>query len=173
MTGYQEILTDPSYAGQIINFTFPHIGNVGVNLEDREAVSSLDLRGVVMRTAPSAPSNWRAVDGLDHWLASHGVIGIAGVDTRALTVRLRERGFLRAAIAHKNNGESFDAFDVSALHQQARDWSGLENMELARSVSSSARGVWQDETLWQWPQGFGKRPPRRARFHVAAPRLWH
>ena len=99
ITGYQEILTDPSYAGQIITFTFPHIGNVGTNPEDWEAIKKIDLRGVITRAAPSAPSNWRAAGNLDGFLEAQGIAGLSGIDTRALTHRIREQGFVRAAIA--------------------------------------------------------------------------
>ena len=150
MTGYQEILTDPSYAAQIIVFTFPHIGNVGVNGEDIEALKDFDLRGVVMRTAPTEPSNWRARRGLNEWLAAHGVVGLAGVDTRVLTKKLRTQGFLKAAIAHA------EVIDVAALHQKALRWSGLADKDLVPLVSSKQPSDWHAESDWRWPQGFGK-----------------
>ncbi len=160
ITGYQEILTDPSYAGQIITFTFPHIGNVGTNKEDWEALKKIDLRGVIMRTAPSAPSNWRAAGNLDGFLEAQGIAGLSGIDTRALTHRIREQGFVRAAIAHQSDGD----FDLAQLRQNACDWPGLQNMELAKKVSSPAPTSWEGETDWHWPQGFGKN--HETPFHV-------
>jgi len=124
MTGYQEILTDPSYMSQILAFTFPHIGNVGVNLEDIEQIGEAPeraARGVILRDVPTDPANWRASGGLDAWMKSRGVIGLAGVDTRALTQLIREKGAPHAVIAHAPDGK----FDLEALTAQARDWKGL------------------------------------------------
>ena len=119
MTGYQEILTDPSYAGQIITFTFPHIGNVGTNDEDIETVNlaaTPGARGVVLHSAITAPSNYRATRHLDQWLKSRGVIGLAGIDTRALTALIRQKGMPNAVIAHEPSGR----FDRDALHREAK-----------------------------------------------------
>ena len=130
MTGYQETLTDPSYAGQIITFTFPHIGNVGANPEDSEATNVAAL-GMVVKQDLTEPSNWRATATLDAWLRSQNVPGIAGVDTRALTLRIRDGGPPHGVLAHPADGK----FDLAALQAQARAWPGLEGMDLARQVS--------------------------------------
>src|ERR1700675_3995036 len=121
MTGYEEILTDPSYAGQIITFTFPHIGNVGTNEQDIETVNlaaTPGARGVILRTAITEPSNYRATRHLDQWLKSRGIIGLSGIDTRALTSRIREKGMPNAVIAHEPGGN----FDLAALQREARAW---------------------------------------------------
>src|SRR6266576_1756478 len=135
MTGYQEILTDPSYAGQIITFTFPHIGNIGTNEEDIETISMAatpGARGVVLHTAITNPSNYRATRHLDQWLKARGVIGLAGIDTRALTSLIREKGMPNAVIAHAPDGR----FDLDALKTEAREWPGLVGMDLAPMVTS-------------------------------------
>ncbi len=150
MTGYQETLTDPSYAGQIITFTFPHIGNVGANPEDIEATTPA-ARGLVVKQDVTEPANWRATRHLDDWLKSHGVPGIAGVDTRALTARIRDRGAPNGVICHPADGR----FDLAALRAQAAAWPGLEGMDLAKEVSCRQSYRW-DETEWAWPQGFGR-----------------
>jgi carbamoyl-phosphate synthase small subunit len=154
MTGYQEILTDPSYAGQIITFTFPHIGNVGVNDEDIETVNlaaSPGARGVVLHSAITNPSNYRAARHLDGWLKSRGIIGLAGLDTRALTALIREQGMPNAVIAHARDGK----FDLDALKQEAREWPGLVGMDLVPMVTTAQRYDW-DETPWQWGKGYGR-----------------
>ncbi|MFP4004002.1 MAG: glutamine-hydrolyzing carbamoyl-phosphate synthase small subunit [Alphaproteobacteria bacterium] len=157
MTGYQEILTDPSYAGQIIVFTFPHIGNVGANPEDMEATNP-SVRGLLLREDVTAPSNWRSTQRLDAWLKTRGIVGLAGVDTRALTVRIREQGFFNAVIAHDPKGK----FDIPALREQARAWPGLEGMDLAAQVTTAQTYGWE-ETLWRRGEGFGRltQAPRR------------
>jgi carbamoyl-phosphate synthase small subunit len=156
MTGYQETLTDPSYAGQIITFTFPHIGNVGANPEDMEAVSPVAL-GLVVKQDVTEPANWRATRHLDNWLRSHDVPGIAGLDTRALTVLIRDGGPPHGVLSHPADGR----FDLPALRAQAREWPGLEGMDLAREVSCRQAYRW-DETTWAWGRGFGKQEaPRR------------
>jgi len=160
MTGYQEILTDPSYAGQIITFTFPHIGNVGANPEDIETVTPA-ARGLVLRADMTDPSNWRATRHLDDWLKSYGLIGIAGVDTRRLTRRIRDGGAPNGVVCHAPDGR----FDLPALLRQAREWPGLEGMDLAIEVSSRQTYSW-DETRWVMGQGYGRQTaPRR---HVVA-----
>ena len=154
MSGYQEIVTDPSYAAQIIAFTFPHIGNVGANRDDTESSSpaaSVAARGAIFRTRPTAPSNWRAEGDLDAWLRERGVIALAGVDTRALTRRIREHGMANGVIAHDPKG----AFDVSALRAQAAAWSGLEGLDLAKDVSCRQSYVVR-EGRWRWSEGFPK-----------------
>jgi carbamoyl-phosphate synthase small subunit len=154
ITGYQEILTDPSYAGQIITFTFPHIGNVGTNEEDIETsnlASASGVRGAVLRAGITGPSNYRATRHLDQWLKSRGIIAISGVDTRALTTLIREKGMPNAAIAHDPAGR----FDLEGLKREAAAWPGLEGMDLAKEVSCLQRYTW-DETPWRWKEGFGR-----------------
>ncbi|WP_346894124.1 glutamine-hydrolyzing carbamoyl-phosphate synthase small subunit [uncultured Roseibium sp.] len=154
MTGYEEILTDPSYAGQIITFTFPHIGNVGTNEEDIETVNMAadsGIRGCVLNAGVTDPSNYRASRRLDQWLKSRGIIGISGIDTRALTALIREKGVPNAVIAHSPDGK----FDVDALKKKAAEWPGLEGMDLAKSVSTTQTHHW-DETTWEWDKGYGK-----------------
>jgi carbamoyl-phosphate synthase small subunit len=157
ITGYQEILTDPSYAGQIITFTFPHIGNVGTNDDDVETTTPA-ARGLVLRADITEPANFRATSHLDDWLKSRGLIGIAGVDTRRLTRALRDGGAQTGAVAH---GEA----DVDALLEEARAWPGLEGMDLAKDVSCRQTYNW-DETRWTLGHGHGvlKDP----KFHVVA-----
>jgi carbamoyl-phosphate synthase small subunit len=164
MTGYEEILTDPSYAGQIITFTFPHIGNVGTNEDDIETVNMAatpGARGVVLRTAITAPSNWRATQHLDQWLKRRGIIALAGIDTRALTSLIRTKGMPNAVIAHAPDGQ----FDLDALKKEAREWPGLEGMDLVPMVTSGQRFSW-DETEWQWGKGYGRQ--ENGAFHVVA-----
>jgi carbamoyl-phosphate synthase small subunit len=151
MTGYQEILTDPSYAAQIVAFTFPHIGNVGTNPEDVETSSpaaAAAARGAVFRTRPTEPSNWRAETGLDAWLKARNVIALAGLDTRALTRRIREHGMPNAVIAHAPDGK----LDLDALHARAKAWSGLEGLDLAKEVTTAQSYV-VSEGRWRWPDG--------------------
>jgi carbamoyl-phosphate synthase small subunit len=164
MTGYEEILTDPSYAGQIITFTFPHIGNIGTNEEDIETISMAatpGARGVVLHTAITDPSNYRATRHLDQWLKARGVIGLAGIDTRALTSLIREKGMPNAVIAHAPDGR----FDLDALKKEARDWPGLVGMDLVPMVTSGQRFTW-DETPWEWGKGYGRQSAPQ--FHVVA-----
>ena len=154
MTGYQEILTDPSYMSQILAFTFPHIGNVGVNLEDVEQIGEAPeraARGVILRDVPTDPANWRATGGLDGWMKSRGVIGLAGVDTRALTQLIREKGAPHAVIAHHPDGK----FDLEALTAQARDWKGLVGLDLAKDASTTQAFEWT-EGAWEWPTGYAQ-----------------
>lgn len=143
ITGYQEIMTDPSFAGQIITFTFPHIGNVGTNNEDIEAINPHAL-GAIVREDVTAPSNFRSAQGFDAWMKVNGRIGISGVDTRALTRLIREKGAPNAVIAHSASGE----FDVAALLAQAQAWPGLEGMDLAKDVTTLQSYGWS-EGLWQ------------------------
>jgi carbamoyl-phosphate synthase small subunit len=164
ITGYQEILTDPSYAGQIITFTFPHIGNVGTNLDDTET-SNLAMRsgvrGCVLRARTTEPANYRAAEPLDRWLKARGIIAIAGVDTRALVARIREKGMPNAAIAHSPSGE----FDLEKLASDARSWPGLEGMDLVPEVTAGQSYSW-DETAWAWGKGYGRQ--EHAELHVVA-----
>ncbi|MEE8544322.1 MAG: glutamine-hydrolyzing carbamoyl-phosphate synthase small subunit [Alphaproteobacteria bacterium] len=160
MTGYQEILTDPSYAGQIITFTFPHIGNVGANDEDLEAVSPA-ARGLVLKAAISEPSNQRARHHLDDWLKVQGLVGISGVDTRRLARHIRDAGPPNGALCHPGSGTP----EVAALEARARAWPGLEGMDLAREVSCTESYAWA-QTRWSLEGGYGvQREPRR---HVVA-----
>jgi carbamoyl-phosphate synthase small subunit len=164
MTGYEEILTDPSYAGQIITFTFPHIGNVGVNDEDIETVNmaaSSGVRGCVLKAGITAPSNYRASRGLDAWLKARGIVGMAGVDTRALATLIRTNGMPNAVIAHDPDGR----FDRAALTAQARAWPGLVGMDLAKDVTTGQTYTW-NETSWRWGAGYGQRG--ESRYHVVA-----
>ena len=142
MTGYQEIMTDPSYAAQIVTFTFPHIGNVGANPDDMEATNAHAV-GCIVREDVTAPSSFRSTGGFDQWLRINGRIGLAGVDTRALTRRIREVGAPNAVIAHRKDG----VFDVAELLALARDWPGLEGTDLAKSVTTLQRYAW-DAGLW-------------------------
>jgi carbamoyl-phosphate synthase small subunit len=151
MTGYQEILTDPSYAAQIVAFTFPHIGNVGANHEDVETSSpaaAAAARGAIFRARPTQPSNYRATDDLDSWLKKRNVIGLAGLDTRALTKRIREHGMPNGVIAHAPDGK----FDFEALKKRAAAWRGLEGLDLAKDVTT-AQTYTVAETRWRWPDG--------------------
>ncbi|ART93938.1 carbamoyl-phosphate synthase small subunit [Zymomonas mobilis] len=148
MTGYEEIMTDPSFASQIINFTFPHIGNVGANREDVEA-KTLHALGCIVREDVTAPSNFRSLWRFDSWLKDHDRIGLAGVDTRALTGLLRKKGAQNAVIAHDPKGQ----FDIPALIETARSWAGLQGMDLARSVSTHQSYNWQ-EGVWSLQNGY-------------------
>jgi carbamoyl-phosphate synthase small subunit len=154
MTGYQEILTDPSYAGQIITFTFPHIGNVGTNEDDTETVNlaaSSGVRGAVLAAPISDPSNWRASRGFDAWLSARGIIGIAGTDTRALTALIRDHGMPNAVIAHDPNG----AFDIPALRAAAAGIPDMEGVDLVPGVTSAQRFDW-NEAGWSFEGGYKK-----------------
>jgi carbamoyl-phosphate synthase small subunit len=164
MTGYEEILTDPSYAAQIITFTFPHIGVVGVNDEDIEVVNaaaSSAAVGAIIRSDLSEPSNFRAKGRLDAWLKSRGIIGLSGIDTRALTSLIRRSGMPNAVIAHSPDG----AFDLDALRAEAARWPGIDGMDLVPQVGTTQRYGW-DETSWTLESGYGMR--RETRFHVVA-----
>jgi carbamoyl-phosphate synthase small subunit len=150
MTGYQEILTDPSYAGQVVTFTFPHIGNTGITPEDDETADPV-AAGMVVKWDPTEPSNWRSTRNLESWLAARGRIGIGGVDTRRLTRAIRQQGAPHVALAHDPEGR----FDIEALVAQARAFRGLEGMDLAREVTTAQSYRW-DETKWAWPIGYGR-----------------
>ncbi len=148
MTGYQEIMTDPSYAGQIVTFTFPHIGNVGVNPEDDETAEPV-AAGMVVKWDPTAPANWRASEPLVDWLTRRGRICIGGVDTRRLTRAIRQQGAPHVALAHDPEGN----FDIAALVAKARAWPGLVGLDLAREVTCAQSYRW-DEMRWAWPEGY-------------------
>ena len=163
MTGYQEILTDPSYMAQIVAFTFPHVGNTGTTAEDLEQMSGsaqTAARGAIFRDLPTPRANWRADSDLDAWMGRRGVVGLAGVDTRALTRSIREHGMPHAVIAHSPAGE----FDLDALVARAKAWSGLEGLDLAKDASCLQPFVY-DEGLWSWPQGYAK-PAARPKYEV-------
>lgn len=151
MTGYQEIMTDPSYAGQVVTFTFPHIGNTGVTPEDDETADPV-AAGMVVKWDPTDPSNWRAEDHLVDWLARRGRIGIGGIDTRRLTRAIRQQGAPHVALAHDPEGN----FDIEALVAKARKFSGLEGLDLAKDVTCAQSYQW-DEMRWAWPEGYTKR----------------
>jgi carbamoyl-phosphate synthase small subunit len=164
MTGYEEILTDPSYAGQIVTFTFPHIGNVGVNEEDVETVnmaSPSGVRGLVIAEPITEPSNWRSRRGFNEWLVARGVVGISGVDTRALTALIREKGMTNAVVAHHPEG----VFDRAALAMKAKALPSMTGLDLVPLVASFQRQGWE-ETEWAWPDGHGRQG--EPRFHVIA-----
>jgi carbamoyl-phosphate synthase small subunit len=164
MTGYQEILTDPSYAGQIITFTFPHIGNVGANDEDIETVNMAALsgvRGVVLRADVTNPSNWRSLEKLDAWLKKRNIVGISGVDTRALTARIRENGMPNGVIAHAADGY----FDEPSIMAELRAFPGLEGLDLAKEVTTAQTYKW-DQTGWKWGEGYGT--VEDPKFHIVA-----
>jgi carbamoyl-phosphate synthase small subunit len=160
MTGYQETLTDPSYAGQIITFTFPHIGNVGTNIEDIEA-ATIAARGLVVKQDITEPSSWRSTQPLEAWLRAQGKTGIAGLDTRALTIRIRDGGAPTGVLCFPADGR----FDIAALRAEAEAWPGLEGMDLAKTVSCTQSYDW-DETQWAWPAGTGRQT--EPRHHVVA-----
>ncbi len=164
MTGYEEILTDPSYAGQIITFTFPHIGNVGTNEEDIETVNmagSAGVRGAIVHAPITDPSNHRATRHLDLWLKARNIVGLSGIDTRALTALIREKGMPNAVIAHAPDG----VFDVPALKQEAAGWPGIDGMDLVPSVTTAQRYDWTEST-WTLGEGYGQRS--EAKYRVVA-----
>ncbi len=151
MTGYQEIMTDPSYAGQIVTFTFPHIGNVGVTPEDDEAATPV-AAGMVVKWDPTEPSNWRSAGRLTDWLVANGRIGMGGLDTRRLTRAIRQQGAPHVALAHDPEGN----FDLERLVAMARGWRGLVGLDLAKDVTCAQSYRW-DEMRWAWPQGYTRR----------------
>jgi carbamoyl-phosphate synthase small subunit len=164
ITGYQEILTDPSYAGQIVTFTFPHVGNVGTNPEDTETsnlASRSGVRGCVLRADVTDPANYRAVEHLDRWLKARGIIAVTGIDTRALTALIREKGMPNGVIAHEPGAR----FDLADLKAQAKAWPGLDGMDLVPDVTSGQSYTW-DEMRWVWDEGFPRQ--EKPEFHVVA-----
>ncbi len=160
MTGYQEIMTDPSYAGQIVTFTFPHVGNVGVNPEDDETADPV-AAGMVVKWDPTAPSNWRSAEGLKGWLERRGRIAIGGIDTRRLTRAIRQQGAPHVALAHDPEGR----FDIAALVAAARGFKGLVGLDLAKTVTCAQSYRW-DEMRWAWPEGYARLS--EPRFRVVA-----
>jgi carbamoyl-phosphate synthase small subunit len=164
LTGYQEILTDPSYASQIVTFTFPHIGNIGANKEDIEDLNPAARAGAVgaiFRADITNPSSYRSAEHLDQWLKRRGIVAMAGIDTRALTALIREKGMPNAAIAHAPDGK----FDVEDLKRQAKAWSGLIGLDLAREVTSGQSSVWK-ETPWAWNESYAEQD--KPSMHVVA-----
>jgi carbamoyl-phosphate synthase small subunit len=164
MTGYQEILTDPSYAGQIVTFTFPHIGNVGTNDEDIETVNMAALsgvRGVVLKADITNPANYRAAERLDAWLKKRNIVGITGIDTRALTARIRENGMPDGVVAHSPDGY----FHEPSILAELNAFPGLVGLDLAREVSTVQTYHW-DQTRWQWGKGYGRL--ENPQFHIVA-----
>lgn len=151
MTGYQEIMTDPSYAGQVVTFTFPHIGNTGTNAEDDEASEPI-ARAMVVKWNPTEPSNWRNSENLPEWLERHNRFGIGGVDTRRLTRAIRQQGAPHVAIAYDPKGD----FDLAELVKKARNFPGLEGLDLAKDVTCAQSYNW-DEMRWAWPEGYSRR----------------
>ncbi len=151
MTGYQEILTDPSYAAQIVTFTFPHIGNTGVTSEDDETAEPF-AEGMVVKWSPTEASNWRATGELTDWMVKKGRIGIGGIDTRRLTRAIRQQGSPKVALVHNPDG----VFDIEALVARARAWKGLVGLDLAKVVSCTQSYTW-NEKLWAWPEGYTPR----------------
>ena len=152
MTGYQEVLTDPSYAGQIVTFTFPHIGNVGTNDDDLETTNlaaSAAVKGCVVKAPVTDPANYRSHKHFDKWLKTKGIIGLSGVDTRELTNLIRDKGMPNGVIAHNAKGK----FDVKKLLAMAKAWGGLEGLDLAKDVSLTQRMEW-DEKEWDWTTGY-------------------
>ncbi len=164
ITGYQEVLTDPSYAGQIITFTFPHIGNVGTNVDDLESATPA-ARGCIVRADITEPSNYRSTQHLDAWLKSNNVIGLAGLDTRRLTRLIRDKGAPNGVICHAPSGN----FDLAALHKQAREWPGLNGMDLAKDVTCQQSYTWS-QTRWTREHGYGdlEKTGRKPDYHVVA-----
>lgn len=154
LTGYQEIMTDPSYAGQIVTFTFPHIGNVGANNEDIEDLTPANRTGAVgaiFKASITEPSNYRTAEHLDTWLKARGIIGLSGIDTRALTAYIRNNGVPNAVIAHDENG----VFDIPALKKRAAEWSGLLDLDLAKDVTVGQTASWTEKP-WMWNEGHGE-----------------
>ena len=150
MTGYQEIMTDPSYAGQVVTFTFPHIGNTGITAEDDETVDPV-AAGMIVKWNPTEPSNWRMEQQLTTWLSARGRIGMGGVDSRRLTRAIRQQGAPHVCLAHDPEGN----FNIEAMLKEARAWQGLEGLDLARDVTCAQSYRW-DEMRWSWPEGYNK-----------------
>ena len=151
MTGYQEIMTDPSYAGQVVTFTFPHVGNTGITAEDDETTDPV-AAGMIVKWDPTEPSNWRMEQNLTTWLSARGRIGMGGVDTRRLTRAIRQQGAPHVCLSHDPEGN----FDIEAMLKEARAWQGLEGLDLAREVTCAQSYRW-DEMGWSWPEGYSKR----------------
>ena len=161
LTGYQEIISDPSYAGQIINFTFPHIGNVGTNKEDVES-DKIWTRGVIINSEITDPSNYRALSHLDRWLKKNKIVGITGLDTRSLTNFIRDKGAPKGTISHSKKGK----FNLNSLTKSTINWSGLKNLDLAKEVSTKKNFTWKGLKTWKKGDGFKKN--NKKSYHVVA-----
>ncbi len=161
LTGYQEIISDPSYAGQIINFTFPHIGNVGTNKEDHES-DKIWAKGVIINSEITSPSNYRSFLHLDTWLKKNKIVGITGLDTRSLTNFIRDKGAPKGTISYSKNGK----FNISKLANNTIKWSGLKNLDLAQVVSTKKNYTWRG--LQTWKKGTGYKKNNKNLFHVVA-----
>jgi len=164
ITGYQEILTDPSYAGQVVTFTFPHIGNVGTNDDDLETLDENKVRGAVgavFKADITNPSNYRSAKHLDDWLKAKNIISLSGIDTRALTNLIREKGLANCVIAHAPDGN----FDLETLRERAANWSGLEGLDLAKEVGHGQSQPWQQKP-WVWNEGYSNNGEEK--YHVVA-----
>ena len=161
LTGYQEIISDPSYAGQIINFTFPHIGNVGTNKEDVES-DKIWTRGVIINSEITDPSNYRALSHLDNWLKKNKIVGITGLDTRSLTNFIRDKGAPKGTISYSKKGK----FNLNSLTKSTINWSGLKNLDLAKEVSTKKNYTWKGFRTWKKRDGFKKN--NKNSYHVVA-----
>ena len=161
LTGYQEIISDPSYAGQIINFTFPHIGNVGTNKEDFES-DKIWTKGVIFNSEITSPSNYRSFQHLDAWLKKNKIVGITGLDTRSLTNFIRDKGAPKGTIAHSKKGK----FNINKLTTSTIKWSGLKNLDLAEKVTTQKNYIWKGLKTWRKEHGFRKN--NQNSFHVVA-----
>jgi len=161
ITGYQEIISDPSYADQIINFTFPHVGNVGTNKEDHES-DKIWTKGVIINTEITDPSNYRSLNHLDKWLKKNKIVGITGIDTRNLTNTIRDKGAPKGTISFSKKGK----FNIKNLISSTQKWSGLKNLDLAKKVSTKKTYVWKDLKTWKKEDGFIKN--KKKSFHVVA-----
>ena len=161
LTGYQEIISDPSYAGQIINFTFPHIGNVGTNQEDFES-DKIWTKGVIFNSEITSPSNYRSFQHLDAWLKKNKIVGITGLDTRSLTNFIRDKGAPKGTIAHSKKSK----FSISKLINSTIKWSGLKNLDLAEKVTTQKNYIWKG--LRTWKKEFGYKINKKSSFHVVA-----
>ena len=151
LTGYQEIISDPSYAGQIINFTFPHIGNVGTNKEDNES-DKIWAKGVIFNTEITNPSNYRSLKKLDDWLKKNKIVGITGLDTRSLTNFIRDKGAPKGTISNNNKGN----FNLKKLTNSSVKWTGLKGLDLAKIVTTKKKYIWQGFKTWKKEEGFEK-----------------
>jgi len=151
LTGYQEIISDPSYAGQIINFTFPHIGNVGTNKEDHES-DKIWTKGIILNSEITSPSNYRALANLDTWLKKNKIVGITGLDTRSLTNFIRDKGAPKGTISFSNTGK----FNINKLTNLTIKWNGLKNLDLAEKVSTKKNYIWSGLKTWKKESGFIK-----------------
>ena len=161
VTGYQEIISDPSYAEQIINFTFPHVGNVGTNKEDHES-DKIWTKGIIINTEITEPSNYRSLNHLDKWLKKNKIVGITGIDTRSLTNIIRDKGAPKGTISFSKKGK----FNIKNLLNNTQKWSGLKNLDLAEKVSTKKTYLWKDLKTWEKENGFIKN--KKKNFHVVA-----